>query len=178
MCGPDGSAPAFGPQKGADPETVKRLEERLRELAVLARRSTGRDPSAEPMTGAAGGLAGGLWAFAGAELRSGAALVLDRLGFDSRVGEARAVFTGEGRLDAQTLQGKAVFEVATRCRQAGVPCYAVVGQDALDDFGKRLLSLEIAAAAPPHGRASPQDVERAARRLARRIAESRAATSG
>jgi glycerate 2-kinase len=177
MCGPEGAAPAFAPQKGADPEMVERLQERLRELAAVARRSTGRDPSGEPMAGAAGGLAGGLWAFAGAELRSGAALVLDRLGFDARVREARAVVTGEGRLDDQTLQGKAVFEVATRCRQAGVPCYAVVGQDGLDDFGKRLLGIEVAAAAPARGRAASQDVERAARRLGRRIAESQAVAS-
>jgi len=170
MCGPNGAAPAFAPQKGADAETVKRLEERLCGWAALARRATGRDPSAEPMAGAAGGLAGGLWAFAGAELRSGAALVLDTLGFDSRMRDARAVVTGEGRLDEQTLQGKAVFEVAVRCRQAGVPCYAVVGQDGLDDFGKRLLNVEVVAAAHPGGRASPQDVERAARRLGPRIA--------
>jgi glycerate 2-kinase len=178
MCGPDGAAAAFGPQKGADPATVKRLEERLREWAQLARRNTGRDPSLEPMAGAAGGLAGGLWAFAGAKLHSGAALVLDTLGFDSRMRDAHAVFTGEGRLDEQTLQGKAVFEVATRCRQAGVPCYAVVGQDGLDDFGKRLLSIEVAAAEPPQGRASPEDIERAARRLARRIAGRQQAASG
>jgi glycerate 2-kinase len=170
MCGPDGAAPAFGPQKGAGPETVKRLQERLGEWARLARRTTGRDPSAQPMAGAAGGLAGGLWAFAAAELSSGAALVLDTLGFDSRMHDARAVVTGEGRLDEQTLQGKAVFEVATRCRQAGVPAYAVVGQDGLDEFGKRLLSIEVVAAGRTHMRASEEEIEQAARRLGRRIA--------
>jgi glycerate kinase len=54
---------------------------------------------------------------------------------------ARFVVTGEGRLDAQTLAGKAVGEVATRCRQAGVACHAVVGEDALDDFRERVLDL-------------------------------------
>jgi glycerate kinase len=169
MCGPNGAAMAFGPQKGAEAETVKRLEERLREWAQLARRTTGRDPSQEPMAAAAGGLAGGLWAFAGAELFSGASLVLDTLGFDSRMRDARAVVTGEGRLDEQTLQGKAVFEVATRCRQAGVPAYAVVGQDFLDEFGKRLLGVEVVAAARNGMRASEEEIERAARRLGRRI---------
>lgn len=170
LCGPDGAAHVFAHQKGANVETVKRLEERLQDWAVLARQSTGRDPAAQPMAGAGGGLAGGLWAFAGAELYSGAALVLDTLGFDALMRDAHAVFTGEGRLDEQTLQGKALFEVATRCRQAGVPCYAVAGQDGLDAFGKRLLGIDVVAAAPPGALASPQDVERAARRLWRRIA--------
>jgi glycerate kinase len=168
MCGPAGAARAFAPQKGADPETVERLEQRLSHWARLARKVTGRDPSAEPMAGAAGGLAGGLWAFAGASLRPGAALVLEALGFDARIRESFAVVTGEGRLDEQTLGGKAVFEVATRCRQAGVPCYAVVGVDALDAFAKRLMNIEVIAARPA-GEASARDVEDAARRLARRI---------
>ena len=77
LLGPDGAAAVFAPQKGADAEGVAKLERRLADWAKLARRSTGRDPSAEPMAGAAGGLAGGLWAFAGAALRPGAALVLE-----------------------------------------------------------------------------------------------------
>ena len=165
MCGPSGAAAVFGPQKGAGPETVKRLERRLREWAALARSTTRRDPVAEQMSGAGGGLAGGLWAFAGAALRSGAALVLDTVGFDARVKQARAVVTGEGRLDEQTLAGKAVFEVATRSRQAGVPCYVVAGLDALGPFGKRLLNVEAEAAAGPGGTASASAVERAAARL-------------
>jgi glycerate 2-kinase len=169
MCAPEGAARAFGPQKGADPETVERLDTRLVEWAKLARNTTGRDPASEPMAGAAGGLAGGFWAFAGATLRPGAALVLDALDFDERMRWSFAVVTGEGRLDEQTLEGKALFEVATRCRQAGVPCYALVADDALDAFGKRLLNIEVVAAAPPDGRASIDDVERAARVLARRL---------
>jgi glycerate kinase len=165
MCGPSGAARTFAPQKGADPPTVERLETRLRDWARLAAGSTGRDPSDVAMAGAAGGLAGGLWAFAGAELRPGAALVLDELDFERRARGAAAVVTGEGKLDEQTLAGKAVFEVATRSRQNGVPCYAVVGADALDDFSKRLLNIEVVAAARDGRRASVSDVERAARRL-------------
>ena len=168
MCGPDGAARVFGPQKGADGETVAALEQRLEEWAKLAKRVTGRDPTDEPMAGAAGGLAGGLWAFAGAQLRPGAVLVLDTLGFDARMRDSFAVVTGEGRLDEQTLAGKALFEVATRCRQAGVPCYAVVGADALDAFGKRVIDLEIMAASGREGPASVEEIERAARLLARR----------
>jgi len=127
----------FGPQKGADPATVKRLEQRLARLA----RKLDRDPRGEPMTGAAGGLSGGLWANYGARLRPGAAYVLDAIGFDVAMRASAFVVTGEGRLDSQTLQGKAVGEVATRCRQGGISCHAVVGRDALDPFGERVIDL-------------------------------------
>jgi glycerate kinase len=133
-------APAvFGPQKGADPEMVRRLEARLDELA----RSLPRDPRGVPMTGAAGGLSGGLWAAHGAVLEPGATWILDALGFDARMRAARAVVTGEGRLDEQTLEGKLVGEIGTRTRQAGVPLHAIVGSDGLDDFGKRIIDLQV-----------------------------------
>jgi glycerate 2-kinase len=127
----------FGPQKGADEAAVERLERRLDELADGAP----RDPRGEPMTGAAGGLSGGLWAFRGARLFPGAPYVLDAVGFDPRMRESAFVVTGEGRLDDQTLQGKIVGEVATRCRQGGVACHAVVGSNALDPFKARILDL-------------------------------------
>jgi glycerate kinase len=127
----------FGPQKGADPDMVARLEERLDALAAGWR----RDPRGVPMTGCAGGLSGGLWAVHGAVLEPGAPWVLDALGFDERMRAARAVVTGEGRLDEQTLQGKLVGEIGTRARQAGVPLHAIVGSDALDAFGKRMIDL-------------------------------------
>jgi glycerate kinase len=131
-------APAvFGPQKGADPATVKRLERRLDELAEAAP----RDPRRVPMTGAAGGLSGGLYAYLGAELVPGAPYVLDAIGFDERMRRAAYVVTGEGKLDDQTLQGKIVGEVATRCRQRGVTCHAVVGKADLEPFKQRILDL-------------------------------------
>ena len=121
-------AEVFGPQKGADPEMVKRLTARLDELAA----TFPRDPRGVPMTGAAGGLSGGLWAVHGAELEAGAPFILDALDFDERMRAARAVITGEGKLDEQTLQGKLVGEIGTRTRQAGVPLHAIVGTDDLD----------------------------------------------
>jgi glycerate 2-kinase len=127
----------FGPQKGADPETVARLERRLEELAEDAP----RDPRGEPMTGAAGALSGGLWAYRGGRLHPGAAYVLDAIGFDERMRDSAFVVTGEGRLDDQTLQGKIVGELATRCRQAGVTCHAVVGKNSLEPFKARILDL-------------------------------------
>jgi glycerate kinase len=131
------AARVFGPQKGADPSMVKRLERRLHRQADGYR----RDPRGERMTGAAGGLSGGLWAQHGARLVPGAAYVLDAIGFDGRMRAAAFVVTGEGQLDEQTLQGKIVGEVATRCRQGGVACHAVVGRNALEPFQERILDL-------------------------------------
>jgi glycerate kinase len=127
----------FAPQKGADPAMVKRLERRLDELAERLP----RDPRGEPMTGAAGGLSGGLWAAFGARLVPGAPYVLDAIDFDDLMRGSAFVVTGEGGLDEQTLQGKIVGEVATRCRQAGVTCHAIVGRNQLDPFGERIIDL-------------------------------------
>ena len=129
------AARVYAPQKGADAALVRRLCERLDEQA----RGFKRDPRGEPRTGAAGGLAGGLWAQHGARLQDGPGFVLGALGFDERMREAAFVVTGEGRIDEQTLQGKLVGEVATRCRQAGVPCHGLVGKIDLDPFAGRIL---------------------------------------
>src|SRR4051812_46462136 len=128
----------FGPQKGADTAMVERLEKRLATLAG----TWPRDPRGVPMTGCAGGLSGGLWAAHRAVLEPGATFVLDALDFDARMRASRAVVTGEGRLDQQTLEGKLVGEIGTRARQAGVPLHALVGRDELDPFGKRIIDLQ------------------------------------
>ncbi len=132
------AARVFAPQKGADPAQVRGLTARLNALG----RRWPRDPRGLPMTGAAGGLSGGLWSVLGARLVPGAAFILDAIGFDARMRSARAVVTGEGRLDAQSLTGKIVSEVATRARQGGVPCHAIVGAHELDSFGVRILDLQ------------------------------------
>jgi glycerate 2-kinase len=129
------AARVFGPQKGADAALVRRLSERLDRLAE----GFERDPRGVPLTGSAGGLSGGLWAQHAARLHDGPAFVLGALGFDERMRAAAFVVTGEGRIDEQTLQGKLVGEVATRCRQAGVPCHGVVGKIELDPFDQRIL---------------------------------------
>lgn len=120
------AAPLFAPQKGAGPEAVGRLSERLESFAA----QLPRDPRGVPMSGCAGGLSGGLWAH-GARLRPGAAFVLDAIAFDDRLRAANAVVSGEGRLDAQSLEGKLVGEVAARCGRLGRPLHLVVGEDAL-----------------------------------------------
>ena len=132
------AARVFGPQKGADAAAVRRLGRRLERLAA----GWPRDPRGVAMGGAAGGLAGGLWAALGATLEPGAPFVLDALDYDARMRAAGAVIVGEGRLDQTSLAGKAVGEAATRARQAGVPCFAIVGEDALGAFGARILDLQ------------------------------------
>lgn len=122
------AARVYGPQKGATPDAVRRLAARLERLAA----ELPRDPRRVPLTGAAGGLAGGLWAELGAELLPGADFVLDALDFDRRLDRANATIVGEGRLDAQSFAGKAVGRIATRCRRAGVQVHAIVGSSALD----------------------------------------------
>ncbi len=154
------AAVVYGPQKGASRAEVKRLTARLGRTA----RGMSRDPRGIPMTGAAGGLSGGLWAELGAELVPGASFVLDRLDFDRRMRLARAVVTGEGRIDQQSLAGKAVSEVATRTRQSGVPCHAVAGQVRLDRFGLRILDLQAVLEA-----GTVAEIEAAGRRLAELI---------
>jgi glycerate kinase len=131
------AAKLFGPQKGANPSQVKKLERRLDELAAKMK----KDPRGVALTGCGGGISGALWSELGAALVPGSSFVLDALKFDEQMRQAAFVVTGEGRLDQSTLEGKAVAEVATRCRQAGVWCHAVVGQDRLDLFGKRVLDL-------------------------------------
>ncbi|MBV9197897.1 MAG: glycerate kinase [Solirubrobacterales bacterium] len=152
------AARGFGPQKGADDDDVGRLGERLEQLA----RGFARDPRGVPLTGAAGGLSGGLWAELGAELVPGASFVLGAVGFDARMRAARAVVTGEGKLDQQSLAGKLVSEIATRARQSGVPCHAVVGTRELDAFGARVLDLQVVLEA-----GTVAEIEAAGRQLAR-----------
>jgi glycerate kinase len=137
------AAERFGPQKGADVNVIDKLERRLQQQAA----TLPKDPRGVPMTGAAGGLAGGLWARYGAKLEPGAAFILQALDFDARMRAARAVIVGEGRLDATTLEGKIAGEIATRARQAGVPCHAIVGTNAIDRFSARILDLQVIAEA-------------------------------
>jgi glycerate 2-kinase len=121
------AAEVYAPQKGASPKQVSALTARL----VAEAGALPRDPRGRTMTGAAGGLAGGLWASLGAHLVLGSTFVLGVLGFDRRLEQAGAVITGEGRLDAQSREGKLVGQIARRCRDAQVPCHAIAGEIAL-----------------------------------------------
>jgi glycerate 2-kinase len=151
------AAEVFAAQKGASAADIATLTQRLNKVAS----AMPRDPRGLPMTGAAGGLSGGLWAAFGAELVAGASFVLDAVGFDARAAAARAVITGEGRLDRQSLAGKLVSEVAARAQHAATPCHAVVGTLALDRADTIELGLgEVVEAS------TPAALEQAGRRLA------------
>ena len=128
LYGEAGAAVVFAPQKGADAAMVARLDAGLRHLGQVSARCLGRDFSHLPGAGAAGGLGFGMAAFCGAQLRMGIDAVLDAVGFDSLLPGTDVVFTGEGKIDSQSARGKVVSGVAVRCRKAGVPVVAVVGQ--------------------------------------------------
>jgi glycerate 2-kinase len=148
------AAEVFAPQKGASPEQVERLTSRL----VAEAGALPRDPRGRAMTGAAGGLSGGLWAALGAHLVPGAAFVLGVVGFDRRLESADAVLTGEGRLDAQSGEGKLTGEVARRCRAARVPAYAIAGQVAREEIERLGFAMVEEAG-------SPEAIEDAAERI-------------
>ncbi len=123
-----------------------------------------RDPRGVAMTAAGGGLAGALWARYDARLVAGAPFVLDELGFDARMRAARAVVVGERRLDRGTLEGRAAGEIATRARQAGVPCHAIAAEAAIDRFDARILDLQAVLEA-----STLDEIEAAGAQLATRL---------
>ena len=127
LCGPTGAAAVFGPQKGADPETVARLDAGLRHLAEIARRDLGADILDLPGAGAAGGMGGGMVAFFGSRLEMGIETVLNTVGFDALLEGADLVFSGEGKIDFQSLRGKVVIGVARRTKKRRIPLIAIVG---------------------------------------------------
>ena len=127
MHGPTGAAYVFGPQKGADPETVAFLNSQLASLDETIRRELGRQVADIPGAGAAGAFGAGMVAFFQAQLRPGIEAVLDLVGFDDMLEGCDMVFTGEGRLDSQSLRGKVLSGVGKRARTHGVPVVAIVG---------------------------------------------------
>ena len=150
LYGPDGAAYVFAPQKGADPDMVKALDDGLRHYADVVASYTGKIPmhggpsctgetsimkDAASMSGAgaAGGLGYAFVAFFGARLQRGVDMVLDAVGFDSIIEGADLVITGEGRIDAQTLTGKTPYGVLQRASRQNIPVIALAGSVALDD---------------------------------------------
>ncbi len=146
LTGPLGASAVYGPQKGADPAMVAKLDAALAHYAEIIHRDLGRDVRETPGAGAAGGLGAGLLAFTQAELTPGAALALKTLHFDAIVRGAALVIVAEGRLDEQTAYGKIVGAVAQAARAAGARTLALAGAIALDD--EALARLDIDAALP------------------------------
>ena len=128
FCGPEGAAYVFAPQKGAGPEQVRILDAGLESFAEVILKTTGIDVRYMPGAGAAGGLGGAFKAFLDSELLPGAEMVLDAIGFDSIAEGADLVITGEGKMDSQTLMGKAPYSVLRRSSKLGVPTVAIAGK--------------------------------------------------
>lgn len=127
MTGLNGASHIYGPQKGATPSQVAQLDAALEHLASLFERQLGKQVRDVPGAGAAGGLGGGLLAFLHAELQRGIDVVLAATDFHRRVRGCDLCLTGEGKLDGQSLSGKACLGVAAAARGHGVPTVALVG---------------------------------------------------
>jgi len=127
LCGEQGVARVFGPQKGASQETVEKMERSLERYAEIIKRDTGTDVRLMPGGGASGGLGAGLHALLDATLHQRYEVVMEYLEIDEVLKRADLVFTSEGGLDFQTSRGKIPVEVATRAKRLGLPVIAIAG---------------------------------------------------
>ena len=143
LCGPTGASAVYGPQKGATPEDVARLDATLAHYARIIARDLGRDVAGLPGAGAAGGLGAGLVAFAGGMLTPGIDLVIGAVGLRDRLRGADLCLTGEGSIDASSAFGKTAVGVARLARELGVPCLALAGM--IGDGAGAVLTEGIAA---------------------------------
>jgi glycerate kinase len=127
LLGPGGAAYMYAPQKGASPAQVRQLEAGLKNLADVAARDLGKDFRRTPGAGAAGGLGFGLMTFLNARLVSGIDMMMQATDLERRLKGAGLLITGEGRMDAQSAQGKAPFGLLRIAKKHGVPVIAFVG---------------------------------------------------
>jgi glycerate kinase len=132
LCGDNGAAAMFGPQKGASADDVAVLERALRRFAEVVQRDFGIDLQAMPGSGAAGGLGAGLVVAARATIEPGFPIVAEVVRLEERIAAADLVITGEGRLDAQTAYGKTAARVAAIARARATPVIAIAGSVARD----------------------------------------------
>ncbi len=128
LCGPDGASAVYGPQKGASPQMVETLDRNLAHYAAIVARDLGVAIKDLPGSGAAGGLGGGLVAFAGGKLGRGVDLVIDAVGLAERLKDADLCLTGEGAIDAQSAFGKTAVGVARLARSLDCPALALAGR--------------------------------------------------
>lgn len=134
MYGPTGASHVFAPQKGADPDMVLFLDEGIKNLCEVIKKDKGVDLSETPGGGAAGAMGAGMIAFFDSRLQMGIQTVLDTVEFDRVISDADMVFTGEGKLDSQSLRGKVVIGVAARAQKQSVPVTVIVGGAADNDI--------------------------------------------
>lgn len=127
LCGRLGASAVFAPQKGADEDMVKSLDEGLAHLAKIIKRDLHIEVKDIKGAGAAGGLGAGSIAFLQSKLTKGIDVILDTINFDELVSKADIVFTGEGKFDSQSLHGKVVMGVANRSQKYKTPVIVVTG---------------------------------------------------
>jgi glycerate kinase len=127
LTGEKGAAAVYGPQKGADPREIQKLEKNLCIYADLLEKHTGTHFHSMPGAGAAGGLAISLLAFTNAEMESGFTLVAEETGLEDKIKSADLIITGEGKIDEQTAYGKTAFGVAQLAKKYNKPVIAVGG---------------------------------------------------
>ena len=127
FCGPEGAAPVFAPQKGADPEMVIRLDAGMASLAKVIENTYHINIVPLAGAGAAGGMGGGFRAFLNANLQRGIEMVLDAILFDQTIQNADLIITGEGKIDFQTAKGKTAAGVLSHARKQGIPVVAIGG---------------------------------------------------
>ena len=127
LCGKLGASAVFAPQKGADEDMVKVLDEGLAHLAKIIKRDLHIEVKDIKGAGAAGGLGAGSIAFLQSKLTKGIDVILDTINFDELVSKADIVFTGEGKFDSQSLHGKVVMGVANRSQKYKTPVIVVTG---------------------------------------------------
>ena len=164
LCGENGATYTYGPQKGATTEMLKELEAGMQNYRDVILREYGIDPDTIPGAGAAGGSGAALKIFLNAELRSGIETVLDLADFDLLIRDADYVITGEGRIDGQSLEGKAVQGVGLRAKKAGIPCIALCGcagegYERIRDYGiTRIETLADATVTPKYAMEHAEEV--------------------
>ncbi len=134
LTGKSGATQVYGPQKGATPAMVDTLDHALGNLALVIKRDIGISILRVPGGGAAGGLGAGLMAFCGARLRPGIDIVMEAVGLERRLRGCHLVITGEGGMDAQTLNGKTPAGVARIAKSLGIPVIAIAGRTAADAY--------------------------------------------
>jgi glycerate kinase len=125
LCGPQGASRIYGPQKGATPEVIEELDKSLAFFAELIKRDLNKEVKDIPGAGAAGGLGAGLMAFLNAELRPGIEIIIEAVKLEQAIKDADLVITGEGKIDSQTIYGKAPIGVAKIAKKYNVPVVAV-----------------------------------------------------
>ncbi|MCD9025562.1 glycerate kinase [Cohnella sp. NL03-T5] len=145
LCGPEGAAAVYGPQKGADTRQVAQLDHALERFADVLEATTGSDEYRSlPGGGAAGGTGAGLAALLGAALKPGFGLLAELTNLEAAIAGADLVLTGEGRTDNQTLNGKVPVGVARLARRCGVPVVVLsggIGPGAEGLYGERITAI-------------------------------------